>query len=134
MFTRTRASKKAKHIELKHLFIAQTPFHPTTCATCPREDHQDHYSTANNTAGIFAGVRCDMKHLNDAAMLGSQSGTTSKHQQQQGFHRSTHASVHPRVHVRTTRAAHTHTQTCTVRAMVLTKVDNSLCIIKIFIP
>jgi hypothetical protein len=33
MFTRTGASKKAKHIELKHLFIAQTPFHPTTCAT-----------------------------------------------------------------------------------------------------
>jgi hypothetical protein len=32
------------------------------------------------------------------------------------------------------RPQRTHTQTCTFRAMVLTKVDNILCIIKIFIP
>ena len=67
-------------------------------------------------------------------MLGSQPSITSRHRQQQEFHRSVQASVHPRVHVRTTCVAYTHTHTNThFWAMVLTKVNNTLYIIEISI-
>ena len=68
MATRIGSSKKAKHIELKHLFIQQFAQHDLVRII--------KINTANNTADIFTkyvSTETLLRHLNDAGLITQQS-------------------------------------------------------------
>ena len=117
MATRIGSSKKAKHIELKHLFIQQLVQHDLARIL--------KINTANNTADIITKYVATETLLSISTMLGSQPSITSNSSNQQD-----HCSNC--LIMQSVRAQRTHKHTL-IRAMVLTTVSNTFYILYIFI-